>query len=91
MSRFIASFRHSFGEDDRPLNFCHQRKSVSAEVNYGIRFENYIQAENFLKTLCNEVENRLKSIRSEGKSITVKLMVSYFKGKLIDKFITFTG
>ena len=30
--------RYCRGQDDRPIRSDHQRKSVSAEVNYGIRF-----------------------------------------------------
>ena len=30
--------RFAFGHDDRQLNICQERKSVSAEINYGIRF-----------------------------------------------------
>ena len=32
--------RYSRGEDDRPVKTDQERKSVSAEINYGIRFQN---------------------------------------------------
>ncbi|KAK7603882.1 hypothetical protein V9T40_004155 [Parthenolecanium corni] len=67
--------RYSFGEDDRPLNFCHQRKSVSAEVNYGIRFQRKEEVEAFFKKLSAEVENRLNNVKMKGKAITLKLMI----------------
>ena len=32
-------YRYCRGEDERPVKIEQQRKSVSAEINYGIRFE----------------------------------------------------
>ncbi|XP_041981157.1 DNA repair protein Rev1 [Aricia agestis] len=63
------------GHDPVPLSFYTVRKSVSAEVNYGIRFENNEQCENFLKQLSEEVHSRLKQFKVLGKCITLKLMV----------------
>lgn len=51
------------------------RKSVSAEVNYGIRFTETIELDNFLRQLCTEVHNRLNEIGAKGKTITLKFMV----------------
>ena len=70
-----ALYRHCRGKDDRVLNFGHQRKSVSAEVNYGIRFTNQEEAAVFIKQLAGEVSSRLKKVRSKGRCITLKLMV----------------
>jgi DNA repair protein REV1 len=69
-------YRLCRGEDDRELNFGYQRKSVSAEVNYGIRFTNQEEAAAFLKQLAGEVSSRLKNVRLKGRCITLKLMVS---------------
>jgi nucleotidyltransferase/DNA polymerase involved in DNA repair len=71
-----ALYRHCRGEDDRALNFDYQRKSVSAEVNYGIRFTNQEEADAFLKQLAGEVSSRLRNIKLKGRCITLKLMVS---------------
>lgn len=71
-------FNHSRGKDDRALVYEHERKSVSAEVNYGIRFKDKPEAETFLKQLCEEVHSRLTDIKMKGKSITLKLMVGNF-------------
>jgi len=49
------------GIDDRPVLSEHERKSVSAEVNYGIRFSNSSQATDFLTRLSEEVAQRLSS------------------------------
>jgi len=52
---------------------------VSADVNYGIRFQNKEESENFIKQLCDEVEKRLDDIEMNGKAVTLKLMVFLIK------------
>lgn len=68
-------YNHCRGLDDKELAFEHQRKSVSAEVNYGIRFQNHQEMETFVKQLAGEVEKRLEEVKMKGKCITLKLMV----------------
>lgn len=63
------------GRDPNPLSFHTVRKSVSAEVNYGIRFENNEQCTEFLKQLATEVNLRMQQFKVVGKCITLKLMV----------------
>lgn len=63
------------GLDDTRLNLEHIRKSVSAEVNYGIRFRNNDDAVDFLSKLSTEVCDRLTAVRAKGRCITLKLMV----------------
>lgn len=63
------------GIDKKPLNFHHERKSVSAEINYGIRFKTLDECYNFLESLGNEVWNRLNEIKMRAKGVTLKLMV----------------
>lgn len=48
---------------------------MSAEVNYGIRFKDNQDLENFLHQLCTEVHNRLTELSAKGKTITLKYMV----------------
>lgn len=50
------------------------RKSVSAEVNWGIRFVNQDQAEEFVKSLCDELHRRLVENLVKGKQLTLKVM-----------------
>lgn len=50
------------------------RKSVSAEVNWGVRFETQGQAEEFVDNLCGELSRRLLKERMRGKQLTVKIM-----------------
>ncbi|KYQ48769.1 DNA repair protein REV1 [Trachymyrmex zeteki] len=63
------------GLDDTKLNLEYVRKSVSAEVNYGIRFQNNGDAIDFLSELSVEVCNRLTAARAKGRCITLKLMI----------------
>ena len=50
------------------------RKSVSAEVNWGVRFENQEQVEEFMHGLCGELHKRLVKERVKGKQLTMKVM-----------------
>lgn len=63
------------GRDVNPLTFHTIRKSVSAEVNYGIRFENNDQCIEFLKQLSTEVHSRMHQFKILAKCITLKLMI----------------
>lgn len=71
----LTLYQNCRGIDPRPLVYEQQRKSVSAEVNYGIRFTKYEELEIFLRQLSGEVHNRLTEIKRKTKSITLKLMV----------------
>ncbi|EHL00847.1 putative DNA repair protein rev1 [Glarea lozoyensis 74030] len=50
------------------------RKSVSAEVNWGIRFISQPEAEEFVQNLCIELQRRLLNERVKGKQLTMKIM-----------------
>ncbi|KAG8629637.1 hypothetical protein KVT40_003502 [Elsinoe batatas] len=50
------------------------RKSVSAEVNWGVRFENQEQVDEFIENLCGELQKRLEKERVKGRQLTLKLM-----------------
>ncbi|KAG5917204.1 hypothetical protein E4U42_007334 [Claviceps africana] len=50
------------------------RRSVSAEVNWGIRFISQPEAEEFVLNLCKELERRLVSEQVRGKHLTMKIM-----------------
>ncbi|KAJ3498498.1 hypothetical protein NLJ89_g10211 [Agrocybe chaxingu] len=62
------------GVDDKKLESDKPRKSVSCEINYGIRFENNEQAEAFIRQMATEVKKRLDAIDMVGRSITLKIM-----------------
>lgn len=50
------------------------RKSVSAEVNWGIRFISQPEAEEFVQNLCKELQRRLLEQRVKGRQLTMKIM-----------------
>jgi DNA repair protein REV1 len=50
------------------------RKSVSAEVNWGIRFISQPEAEEFVQNLCVELQRRLLEQRVKGRQLTMKIM-----------------
>lgn len=50
------------------------RKSVSAEINWGIRFINQQQAEDFVQCLCDELSKRLLEQLVKGRQLTMKIM-----------------
>lgn len=50
------------------------RKSVSAEVNWGVRFENQDQVDEFMHGLCGELHKRLVKEGVKGKQLTLKVM-----------------
>uniref|UniRef100_A0A673HZ90 DNA repair protein REV1 n=1 Tax=Sinocyclocheilus rhinocerous TaxID=307959 RepID=A0A673HZ90_9TELE len=68
-------FRFCRGLDDRPVRSEKERKSVSAEMNYNIRFTQVEEAETFLTNLSMEVQKRLEGVGLRGRRITLKVMV----------------
>ena len=55
-------FKMARGRDERKVQVEHVRKTVSAEVNYGIRFASWEEAETFLGQLAGEVADRLQKV-----------------------------
>ncbi|XP_047637400.1 DNA repair protein REV1 isoform X6 [Phacochoerus africanus] len=68
-------YRFCRGLDDRPVRTEKERKSVSAEINYGIRFTQPKEAEAFLLSLSEEIQRRLETAGVKGKRLTLKIMV----------------
>ncbi|KAF2457675.1 hypothetical protein BDY21DRAFT_391902 [Lineolata rhizophorae] len=50
------------------------RKSVSAEVNWGVRFETQAQADEFVGSLAGELARRLGKEKLKGRQLTMKVM-----------------
>ncbi|EOA83271.1 deoxycytidyl transferase [Exserohilum turcicum] len=67
-------YEYSRGIDRQEVGEQAVRKSVSAEVNWGVRFENQEQAEEFIGSLCGELQKRLLKGRVKGKQFTMKVM-----------------
>ncbi|RMD44011.1 hypothetical protein DV735_g1132, partial [Chaetothyriales sp. CBS 134920] len=65
---------YSRGIDKQEVGEQVVRKSVSAEINWGIRFINQQQAEDFVQSLCNELSKRLLEQLVKGRQLTVKIM-----------------
>ncbi|KAL2609061.1 hypothetical protein R1flu_027634 [Riccia fluitans] len=61
------------GIDDRGVQLVHERKSIGAEVNWGVRFETTDDAQKFLVSLSNEVATRLQNADTCGRTITLKI------------------
>ncbi|XP_067842338.1 DNA repair protein REV1 isoform X2 [Heptranchias perlo] len=68
-------YRFCRGLDDRPVRTEKERKSVSAEINYGIRFSQTKEAEVFLLNLAEEIQRRLEISGMKGKRLTLKVMM----------------
>jgi len=68
------------GKDDRPLVSVQPRKTVGAEVNWGIRFEEETQVHKFLKDLAAEVARRLQEAGAAGRTIMLKVWYSRRSG-----------
>nr|CAB3265528.1 DNA repair protein REV1-like [Phallusia mammillata] len=63
------------GVDKREVVQSKERKSVSADVNYGIRLTTIDEVKTFLKNLSAEVSDRLNKAHVTGKKVTLKVMV----------------
>ncbi|KAE9408827.1 DNA repair protein [Gymnopus androsaceus JB14] len=62
------------GVDERRLENDKERKSVSCDINYGIRFQKNEEVKTFLEQMAKEVAKRLEAIGRRGRSITLKVM-----------------
>ena len=67
-------WNYSRGIDKTEVGEQAIRKSVSAEVNWGIRFVTQEQADEFVQCLCEELQNRLVTEKVKGRQLTMKIM-----------------
>jgi DNA repair protein REV1 len=65
----------SRGIDIRILNKDYLPKSISIDINYGIRFQTFDELTVFIKQLVMELHKRLKQAKQKGKQLTVKIRV----------------
>ncbi|KGO74786.1 DNA repair protein, Rev1 [Penicillium italicum] len=70
----IRLWEYARGIDRSEVGDQTTRKSVSAEVNWGIRFINQDQADDFVRSLCEELNRRLIENLVKGKQLTLKIM-----------------
>lgn len=73
---------YSRGIDKTEVGEQPPRKSVSAEVNWGIRFLGQEEAEEFVMNLCKELEKRLLNEQVKGSQLTMKIMRRSFDAPL---------
>lgn len=65
----------SLGIDRRPWDSgLPKRRSVGAQVSWGVRFNGDDEAYRFLDKLCGEVVNRLESASLKGRTVSFQLM-----------------
>jgi DNA repair protein REV1 len=67
-------WEYARGIDKTDVGEQPMRKSVSAEVNWGIRFISQEEADEFVFNLCKELEKRLLNEQVRGRQLTMKIM-----------------
>ncbi|KAI8938609.1 hypothetical protein NX059_004481 [Plenodomus lindquistii] len=67
-------YEYARGIDRQEVGEQVVRKSVSAEVNWGVRFACQEQADDFIANLCTEMQKRLLKEKVKGKQFTMKIM-----------------
>ena len=66
-------YDYAFGKDARRVSIPSARKSIGAEVNWGVRFESNEDAQKFLKSIASQISERLNASNLCGKTLTLKL------------------
>lgn len=67
-------WNYSRGIDNAEVGEQVIRKSVSAEVNWGIRFVTQEQVDEFIQSLCEELHKRLVNENVKGQQLHLKIM-----------------
>lgn len=67
------------GIDSKLLSFdgVAERKTISVDLTYGVRFNTNEQFSNFIKDVSKELSVRARKVGRAGKSITIKLWVRH--------------
>ena len=68
-------YEYSRGVDSRELKVTSERKSVSVDINYGIRFTDISEAESLIKNLADELAKRAKEAEVAGGNVTLKMKI----------------
>ena len=63
------------GKDERHLKLTSERKSISVDLNYGLRFQSHSDAEALMGDLTQELQKRAVEARMVGGTLTLKLMI----------------
>ncbi|KAI5289056.1 deoxycytidyl transferase [Ascosphaera aggregata] len=67
-------FMYARGIDKTEVGEETVRKSISAEINWGIRFADRTEAEKFIYKLCEELQRRCTEVSSKGSQFTMRIM-----------------
>ncbi|KAI5295781.1 deoxycytidyl transferase [Ascosphaera acerosa] len=67
-------FMYARGIDKTEVGEETVRKSISAEINWGIRFANLAEARDFIRKLCGELHRRCEEHEAHGSQLTVRIM-----------------
>ena len=66
-------YNYCRGNDTRDLKLHSERKSVSVDINFGIRFTDISEAESLIRSLAEELERRVKDAGVSGGTVTLKM------------------
>jgi DNA repair protein REV1 len=69
----LQLYQRSRGIDARELRCFVERKTIGAEVNYGIRFSTMQHVQNFVRELALELERRAHAADYRGSTLSLKL------------------
>lgn len=79
----------SRGIDAREWEARPPRKSVGAQVTWGVRFAEAAEAVAFVEKLCGEVSERMRRLKVKGRTLTLKILravanapANYMKGSI---------
>lgn len=63
------------GIDNRELKLTAERKSISVDINFGIRFKDTSEAETLLNSMSEELQKRAEKAGVSGNQITLKMKI----------------
>ena len=63
------------GESDRQLKLVSERKSISVDINFGIRFTQLSEAQDLITQLAQELQKRATDASVHGSCVTLKMKV----------------
>ena len=63
------------GESSRQLKLVSERKSISVDINFGIRFSQFSEAENHVSHLAQELQRRANDASVCGSCVTLKMKI----------------
>ncbi|KAK3240013.1 hypothetical protein CYMTET_50109 [Cymbomonas tetramitiformis] len=67
-------YSFSRGMDLRKWEERPARKSVGAQVTWGVRFEEQAEAVKFMNDLAHEVAGRMESLKVKGRTVSIKIL-----------------